>query len=101
MPRLSLPVIIPPLIFAVLVALFVHRWTERPDNPTPPPSTTAMREAAAVAAGSSAEPSSANSVPPPGAMNPVPAGTRDVAPPGNTPNSATPTAPSGEPARPQ
>ena len=32
-------------------------------------------------------------------MNPVPAGTRNVAPPGNPPASATPTAPSGEPSR--
>jgi hypothetical protein len=33
-------------------------------------------------------------------MNPVPAGTPNVSPPGNPPEYATPTAPSGEPSRP-
>ncbi|MDO9706791.1 hypothetical protein [Paracraurococcus lichenis] len=100
MPRLSLAAIIPPLLAAVVVVLFLHRWTGGPDTPQPAPNTAAYREASgSTATGGSVEPPSASSIPPPAAMNPVPAGTSNVEPPGNPPAAATPRAPSGEPAR--
>ncbi|TCZ57897.1 hypothetical protein [Roseicella aquatilis] len=101
MPRLSLAAIIPPLILLTVIVLFVHRWTGAPEPVAPPPTTAALREAEGQAggAGRPIQPGSANSALPPGEMNPVPAGTRAVEPPGNPPSSAMPTAPSGEPAR--
>ena len=81
MPRLSLAAALPPLLVAVLVALFLHRWTERPDTPVPPPTTAAAREAAGIiTAGGPAQPAAANSSPPQAIRDPAPAGTPDSAP---------------------
>lgn len=100
MPRLSLATAIPPLLIAVLVVLFLHRAINRPDTPAPAPTTAAYREAmGGNATGGSIEPPSANAGTGPSAMNPVPAGTPNVEPAHDTPSSATPTAPSGEPAK--
>ena len=48
MPRLSLAAVLPPLLVAILIALFVHRWTADPPVPPPPATTAAAREAAGL-----------------------------------------------------
>ncbi|MCB4822517.1 hypothetical protein [Roseicella aerolata] len=118
MPRLSLAVIIPPALLAITLVLFIRSWTAEPPAGPPPPTTAAMREQQGLAAagsdvggqglaagglgmatGNQVQQPAANAALPPGEMNPVPAGTPDLGVPGNPPAAATPTAPSGEPAR--
>jgi hypothetical protein len=48
MPRLSFAAVAPPLLIAVLVALFLHSWTAGPETPPPAPSTAALKGDAAT-----------------------------------------------------
>ena len=93
MRRVTLANVIPFILVLGTIGLFLHKWTG--GNDASHAITTAVSEPARPA---SAEGSGAQ-VPPGNAMNPIPAGTPNPGTPGNPPSSATPTAPSGEPAR--
>jgi hypothetical protein len=97
MRRVTLTNVIPVILVLGTLGLFVHKWTAEPDADA---ITTAASEPGQAGGGGSFEGSGAQ-VPPTTSMNPVPSGTPEPPNPGNTPTSATPVAPSGEPARPE
>jgi hypothetical protein len=99
MPRLSLGVVLPVILVLATLTLFAQKagiWG-RPDPQEPYSTATAEAPRAETTGRAQVEPPAAGATPPPSAMNPVPAGTPEVQD-RTTPNSATPTAPSGEPA---
>lgn len=104
MPRLSLTIVLPVALVLVVLALFGQKagFWGRPDPAEPKSTATAGATPQAAPerggnAGAGSGDRAANAIPPPGEMNPVPAGRADVQD-RRTPSSATQTAPSGEPA---
>lgn len=87
MQRKPLFLIIPVIAVIAALVLFFQR-----DNTGQPQSTASS--GAGLTTGSGAQ------MPPTNSLNPTPAGTPSVSAPGGAPPSATPTAPSGEAARP-
>ena len=86
MQRKPLFLIIPVLAVIAALILFFQRDNTQPQS--------------SASSGSGLTEGSGAHMPPTNSMNPTPAGTPSVSAPGNPPTSATPTAPSGEPARP-
>jgi hypothetical protein len=99
MPRLSLGVVLPVVLVLATLTLFAQKagiWGRAdPQQPNAISEATAPRAEASGRA--QVEAPSAGATLPPAQMNPVPAGTPNVQD-STTPPSATPTAPSGDPA---
>lgn len=95
MQRITLGNVIPFILVLGTIALFVHKWAGGGPEPD------AITTAASGPTGAASLEGSGAQVPPTTSMNPTPAGTPAPDSPGNAPTSATPVAPSGEPARPE
>jgi hypothetical protein len=99
MSRVTLGSVIPVILVLGTAGLFLHKAMDRRPQEAAITASMATADVAGRARSSLAEGSGAQ-VPPPAEMNPTPAGTSAPSNPGNAPPSATPLAPSGEPARP-
>jgi hypothetical protein len=96
MPRLSFTIVLPLAILAAVVGLFGQKagfWGQ----PEPSTATAEAPPRPGASAREQVEGPSANAALPPADMNPVPTGTPDLRD-RNTPASAVPIAPSGDPA---